>query len=183
MKKFLALVMVGVMTIGTAAMAASSPSASAVSASTESSGSYTYASESERLADEADLSVGEYNNACVGSAYGIADVLTMGFKQGLIVDGVKNNYSLLARKASQNMAVSAKKFANGKKILGVFSIANNRYKQGVQADLFCKQFAAGQKISVYQYVNGQWTKLTTSVRNEHIDVVLQGSGACVVIAE
>ena len=183
MKKFLALVLVGVMTVSTALFAAGSPSAEAVSASSSDSGKNAYANTDERLADEAGLTVAEYRNAVVGHAFGIADVLTMGFKQGLIVDGVKNNYSLLARKSNINMAQSAKKFANGRKILGVFAVANNRYKQAVQADLYSKGFAAGQKIAVYQYINGAWTPITASVRAEHIDLVLQGSGDVLVIAD
>ena len=183
MKKFLALVMVGVMVFGTAAMAAGSPSAEAISASSDAGVKQEYSSDAERGAAEEDLSIGEYISGAIGSAYGIPDTITMGFKQGLIVDGVKNNYSLLLRKSNINMAQSAKKFANGRKILGLGRLVNNRFKQAVQGDLYSKAFQAGQKVSVYQYTDGQWVKLAASVRLEHIDVVLQGGGDILVLAD
>ena len=164
MKKFLALVMAGVMVIGTAAMAAGSPSAEAVSASSDASGvKQEYSSDAEKGAADEDISIGEYISGAIGSAYGIPDTITMGFKQGLIVDGVKNNYSLLLRKSNINMAQSAKKFANGRKILGLGRLVNNRFKQAVQGDLYSKAFAANMKVSVYQYTDGQWVKLASSV--------------------
>ena len=178
MKKFLALVLVGVMTFSYAAFATPSPSAQAVSATTEDSLTTFF----RQAAAEAGMSEQEYSNNSVVEIKGIEDVAPMGIPTGVYVDGKKINYSIRIFKLSKADIEAVKAFAGKRKILNTFGI-KNRYKQNIQASFYSPRIKAGDKVSVYQMVGKELVKLTSSVRDDHVDVVLQGTGYVVVLAE
>ena len=90
MKKFLALVLVGVMAFSTAVLAAPSPSAQAVSATVASNngGGKTAL---QQAAEEAGMSEQEYSNNSVVTIDGIEDVAPMGIPTGIYLNGKKIN--------------------------------------------------------------------------------------------
>ena len=182
MKKFLALVMVGVMTIGTAVFAAPSPSSSAVSAESSSTKADPAAA-LEAAASSEGLSVQEYLNNAVTNVPGLAaaDVAPMGIPKGAIINGVNTNFSVRIAKPSKAQVQAGQKAISGK-ILNVLGIAN-KPAGTVQIAIYCKAIKADSKVGVYQLINGQLVKLVSSVRAEHVDVVLQGNGPVFVVAE
>ena len=180
MKKFLALVLVGVMTFSSAVLAAPSPSAQAVSAtaSTNSSGKTAL----QQAAEEAGMSEQEYSNNSVVTIDGIENVAPMGIPSGIYLNGKKINYTIQIFKLGKADINKIKQFAGKRRIINTFGV-KNRYKDNVQASFYSAQLKKGDKVGVYQNVDGQLTKLTSSVRDEHVDVVLQGTGYIVVLAE
>ncbi len=181
MKKFLALVLVGVMAFSGAVLAAPSPSAQAVSATVSSSndGGKTAL---QQAAEEAGMSEQEYSNNSVVTIDGIDDVAPMGIPTGIYLNGKKLNYTIQIFKLGKNVVKSVKDFAGNRKIINTFGI-KNRYDQNVQASFYCPRIKSTDKVSVYQKVGNEMVKLTTKVRDEHVDVVLKGSGYVVVLAE
>ena len=173
MKKFVALLIVGVMTLGMTAMAASSPSASAVKAKVASESPVVAAAAKENMTVE------EYVNNTVVTAPGVENAVPMGVPQGAIINGVKTNYPIAITKASKDIAAEAAKLG---KVLNVFGI-KNKPAGTVQITIYSSKITADQKIAVYQKVDGTWVKLVSSVRAEHIDVVLAGKGPLAIIAE
>ena len=173
MKKFVALLIVGVMTIGMTSMAAASPSASAVKASVSKEEAIAAAAASENMTVE------EYVNNTVVSAPGVEDAVPMGVPSGGIVNGVKTNYSIVITKASKAVAAEAAQFG---KVLNVFGVKNTPAGT-VQITVYSSKIKAGQKLAAYQKVDGKWVKLVSSVRAEHIDVVLVGRGPLAIVAE
>lgn len=174
MKKFLALVMVGVMTMGMATMAADSPSASAVAASVPAA--------VQTAAAERNMSVAEYQNNAVAEIAECPTVEPAGVPSGCYVNGVKTNYSLNIAKPNKATTEAAKALATSVKgnVLSVMNLTNAP-KGEVQFSIYCKSVAAGQKIEVYQLINGVWTKCVINVRAEHVDVKLAGNGPIVVV--
>jgi hypothetical protein len=181
MKKFLALVLVGVMAFSGAVLAAPSPSAQAVSAtvSTSNGGGKTAL---QQAAEEAGMSEQEYSNNSVVTIDGIEDVAPMGIPTGVYLDGKKINYTIHIFKLGKPVIKSIKDFAGKRKIINTFGI-KNRYDQNVQTSFYCPRIKATDKVSVYQKVGNEMVKLTSSVRDEHVDVVLRGTGYVVVLAE
>lgn len=173
MKKFVALLIVGVMTLGMTAMAASSPSASAVKAKA------TSVSPVAAAAAKENMTVEEYVNNTVVTAPGVENAVPMGVPQGAIINGVKTNYTVAITKASKNVAAEAAKLG---KVLNVLNI-KSKPAGTVQITIYSSKIAAGQKIAVYQKVDEKWVKLVSSVRAEHVDVVLAGKGPLAIIAE
>ncbi|MBR6147124.1 MAG: hypothetical protein IKQ44_02075 [Lachnospiraceae bacterium] len=181
MKKFLALVLVGVMAFSTAVLAAPSPSAQAVSATVASNngGGKTAL---QQAAEEAGMSEQEYSNNSVVTIDGIEDVAPMGIPTGIYLNGKKINYTIHIFKLSKAQIKAIKEFAGNRKIINTFGV-KNRYDQDVQTSFYCPKIKETDKVSVYQNVNGKMEKLTSSVRKEHVDVVLKGKGYVVVLAE
>lgn len=174
MKKFLALVMVGVMTFGMATMAADSPSAAAVAASVPAT--------VQTAAAERNMSVQEYQNNAVTEIADVPTVEPAGVPSGCYVNGVKTNYSLNLAKPNKVTTDAAKAQAAAVKgnVLSIMNITNAP-KGEVQFSIYCKSVAAGQKIEVYQLINGVWTKCVINVRAEHVDVKLAGNGPVLVV--
>ena len=181
MKKFLALVLVGVMTFSGAAFAAPSPSAQAVSAtvSTSNGGGKTAL---QQAAEEAGMSEQEYSNNSVVTIDGIDDVAPMGIPTGIYLNGKKLNYTIHIFKLGKPVIKSIKDFAGNRKIINTFGIKNG-FDQNVQTSFYCPRIKATDKVGVYQKVGNEMVKLTSSVRDEHVDVVLKGTGYVVVLAE
>ena len=125
------------------------------------------------------MSVGEYVNNAITSTPGIENAAVMGMPQGVIVDGVKINYTIRISKATKGDVASALSLG---KVLNVFKIKNNPFAKA-QVTIWCPNVEAGQKITVYQVVDGQWKALTSSVRAQHIDVVLEGKGLVAVVTK
>ena len=182
MKKFIALVMVGVMALGMSTMAAVSPSASAVAATVEAAPANTTPAYVAEAAAE-NMTVGEYlNNAVATAPAGItgeaaSEVKPIAVGTGAYINGVKTNYTIKLGKVDKNTALSASKLG---KIVNAFTL-KNKPAGSVQIAVYCKSVKAGDKITVYQLVNGTWKKLVSSVRAEHVDVVLEGNGAVVIV--
>lgn len=175
MKKFVALLIAGVMTFGMTTMAASSPCASAVKADVEAAKTAAV----EAAAASENMSVAEYVNNTIMSTPGVENAVPMGVPTGTIINGVKTNYSIVLKKVSKEVALEAAQFG---KVLNVLGIKNKPYGT-VQITIYSPKIEAGQKIAVYQKVDGKWTKLVSSVRAEHVDVVLAGNGPLAIIAE
>ena len=180
MKKFLALVLVGVMAFSTAVLAAPSPSAQAVSATVASNNGGKTALQ--QAAEEAGMSEQEYSNNSVVTIDGIEDVAPMGIPTGIYLNGKKINYTIHIFKLSKAQIKAIKEFAGNRKIINTCGV-KNRYDQDVQTSFYCPKIKETDKVSVYQNVNGKMEKLTSSVRKEHVDVVLKGKGYVVVLAE
>jgi len=170
MKKFIALVMVGVMALGMSSMAAGSPSAAAVKAQVSAPAASTTV---------ASPATAEEVNNVVTKTPGIENAEVVGIPQGLLVDGVKINYTIKIAKVTKAEATSALSLG---KVLNVFKVKNNQFKNA-QVAIWCPAIKAGQKVSAYQCVDGQWKKLVSSVRAEHIDVVLAGNGLVAIVTE
>ena len=181
MKKFLALVLVGVMAFSGAVLAAPSPSAQAVSA-TVSSNNEGGKTALQQAAEEAGMSEQEYSNNSVVTIDGIEDVAPMGIPTGIYLNKAKINYTIHIFKLSKAQIKAIKEFAGNRKIINTFGV-KNRYDQDVQTSFYCPKIKETDKVSVYQNVNGKMEKLTSSVRKEHVDVVLKGKGYVVVLAE
>lgn len=151
MKKFLALVLVGVMTVGTAVMAAGSPSANAVSSTLE------------QAAKEDGMSVQEEsNNALVDADAGVdkADAISAGVPQGTIINGSKTAFSIRLKRATKAQVDNAKKIAvKGKKFRRAL-VLKNKPAGNVVFNVYLPQGAAG--VVAYQYVNGQAFQVTTA---------------------
>ena len=180
MKKFLALVLVGVMTFSGAVFAAPSPSAQAVSATaTSNNGGKTAL---QQAAEEAGMSEQEYSNNSVVTIDGIDDVAPMGIPTGIYLNGKKLNYTIHIFKLGKPVIKSIKDFAGNRKIINTFGIKNG-FDQNVQTSFYCPRIKATDKVGVYQKVGNEMVKLTSSVRDEHVDVVLKGTGYVVVLAE
>ncbi len=161
MKKFLALVLVGVLTVGTAVMAADSPSASAVASNNSSSSSSNSALE--QVAKEDGMSVEEeLNNALVDADAGIdkADAISAGVPQGTIINGSKTAFSIRLKRATKAQVNNGKNIAvKGKKLRRVL-ILKNKPAGNVVFNVYLPQGAAG--VVAYQYVNGQAFQVTTA---------------------
>ena len=177
MKKFLALVCVGVMALGATVMASPSPTACSVVAATP---AVAETPSIETAAANMGLTVSEFSNNAVVSTPGISGTEAVGVPKGIIVNGKKVNYSLQVRKVSKQVAQSASAFANGKKVYNVVGFGNMP-KGDVQFTIYCKSLKAGDKVSAYQLINGQWVKLTSVVRDNNIDVVVSGNGPVLVM--
>ncbi|MBO4845807.1 MAG: hypothetical protein J5525_05805 [Lachnospiraceae bacterium] len=151
MKKFLALVLVGVMTVGTAVMAAGSPSANAVNATLE------------QAAKEDNMSIQEEsNNALVDADAGIDknDAIAVGVPQGTIINGVKTNFSIRLRRATkkeveagQTITIKGKKFRRALKV-------KNKPAGTVIFNVYIPSGADG--VVAYQIIGGQKVQLTTA---------------------
>ena len=177
MKKVIAVVLTVAMTLGMAmtTMAAASPSASAVKVSVEEAKAAALA----EAAAKDNMSVQEYRNNMIESTPGVENAIPMGVPQGAIINGVKTNYPIRISKVSKEVALEAAQLG---KVLNVINI-KNKPAGTVQITIYSSKIAAGQKVSVYQKVDGIWTKLVSSVRAEHVDVVLAGNGPLAIIAE
>lgn len=173
MKKFLALVLVGVMTFGVSVMAAPSPKASDVVDATPAI---------EKVAGDLGLSVEEFSNNAIISTSGIEDTEPVGVPQGILVNGKKVNYSIQIAKVSKAVAGSASEFANGKKVYNVVGFSKMP-KGEVQFSIYCKSLKAGDKVSAYQLIDGKWVKLTSAVRDNHIDVLVSSNSPVLIMAD
>jgi len=174
MKKFLALVMVGVMTFGMVAMAAPSPSASTVVATPAEAALQAVKTQ----AAAAGMTTEEFVNNTVTSAPGVEDAAPVGIPTGAYINGVKTNYTVRMTKSTAAVAAEAKTL--GKKVLNAFAVSNMP-KGDIQIALYMPTVKAGQKISVYQKIDGKWVLCKSSVRAEHIDVILVGNGPVAVV--
>ncbi|MBR3634651.1 MAG: hypothetical protein IKN47_00530 [Lachnospiraceae bacterium] len=169
MKKFLALVLVGVMAIGTAVFAAPSPSASTVSGSeatvsSSSSSSSNSNASLEQVAKEDNMSVAEeLNNALVDADPGVAkeDAITAGIPQGTVINGVMTAYSIRLRRATKAQIDAGNKFAvKGKKFRRALRL-KNKPAGSVTFNVYLPQGADG--VVAYQFISGQAVQLTTAV--------------------
>ena len=165
MKKFLALVLVGVMTVGTAVMAAGSPSAEAVESKvTSSAASDSSNSTLEQVAKEDNMSVQEEsNNALVDADAGVAkeDAISAGVPQGTIINGVMTNFSIRLKRSTKKEVEAGKTITiKGKKFRRALKV-KNKPAGTVTFNVYLPQGADG--VIAYQIINGQKTQLTTAV--------------------
>ncbi len=175
------------MCFGVVAMAAPSPASSSVSGNSvvvtviSETPHTTPASTTSPVAVQAaaeNMTVEEFVNNTVASVPGVEDAIPVGVPSGAIINGVKANYSILMTKSTK--AVAAEAATLGKKVLNVFALRNKPAGE-VQISLYSPKVVAGQKISVYQKIDGKWVLCKSSVRAEHIDVILVGNGPVAVV--
>lgn len=165
MKKFLALVLVGVLTVGTAVMAAPSRTAADVPVpQVEASGSPSSSvSDLEQAAKEDGMSVQEEsNNALVDADTGIspADAITAGVPQGTLINGQMTAFSIRIKRGSKTQIDMGKKIAVAGKTLRRVLILKNKPAGNVVFNVYLPQGSDG--VVAYQYINGQAVQLTTA---------------------
>lgn len=175
MKRFIALVMVGVMAVGMSVMAAPSPVASSVApVAAENS-----QSSNEYKAAQANLSVNEYNNNVIASTPGIPDAYQIGQGGNCIVNGVKSNarVTLIKKNAKESAAAVAQATAvGGTAIAYVGTDANCKFTT-LGVNFYMPGIKAGDKIAVYQLVNGKWVKVTVNeIRLDHVVLTMENKG-------
>ena len=183
MKKFMALVLVGVMAFGMTTMAAESPSAAAVAAADPA----TVAGTVEYQAASVQMSVGEYVNNAVVSTPGLDSTTTykVGSGEKCIVNGVASNARLTLRKADKSTVESAKAQAAkvGGTVMNVVATSANCQYTTLGVNFYMPKVVAGQKIAVYQLIDGVWTPVTVNeIRQDHVVVTLSGKGAVMFVA-
>lgn len=172
MKKFLALVLIGVMAIGTAVFAAESPDAYSALVSTE---------QAQELMTTYGMSAGEVvNNSVSTAAPGLdeSNVIPMGAPAGCLIDGVPSGYTMQVRKATALEVLQGKQALPGKFIVNVLKPVNfPAGASAVQVPFYAKGVKAGDKISAYQINGGNVLQCKTNVRADHVDTVITSANA------
>ena len=194
MKRLLALILAGTMLIAMPVMAADSPNASSVKtepvASTQTASvpaveaSSVPAAVVEAAAAEG-KTVGEYMNNAVASVPGLENVVPIGQGGHVIINGAPSNQVFSVLKPTQANVYSAKAFAAtlGGKILNVVRInAAITGFQTARVNFYMNGVAAGQKIKVFQIVNGQWLEVeVVEIREDHVVVDMTALGTLAFI--
>ena len=193
MKKWIALAMAGAMFVSMPVFAAdgdgsdsanatvAAPAPEAVSAAPAEaiadSGVPAYVASA---AQEAGMSIGEYVNNAIVEVPGLPDATPICQGGHVIINGVPSNFTFALSKPSTALISSAKAQAAalGGKVMNVINVKApisgfatarvNYYMPGVKA---------GQKIAVYQLVNGQWKEVgVAEIREDHVVVDMTSLG-------
>lgn len=173
MKKFIALVMAGVMLFTTPVMAAGSPTASSVSAAV-----------AEAAAAEG-KTVGEYLNNAVTAVPGLDNAVPIGQGGHVIINGAPSNQVFTLLKPASVIVNSAKIFAEslGGRVLTVTNVkASVSGFKTAQVNFYMKGVTAGQNIKVFQIVNGRWLEVDViEIREDHVVVEMTSLGTLAFI--
>lgn len=157
MKKFLALVLAGVMTIGVSvsAFAASSPTAAVVAA-----------------AAAQGQSVAEYQNNAIVTMPGLPDVLPIGQGGHVVINGAPSNQTFTLYKPSAKDVNLAKAEAAllGGKIVAFTGVKGSAKFTTAGVNFYIKGIQAGMNIVVYQQMaDGTWAPVeATEIREDHV---------------
>lgn len=173
MKKFIALVMAGVMLFTTPVMAAGSPTASSVSAAVAAA------------AAAEGKTVGEYLNNAVTAVPGLDNAVPIGQGGHVIINGAPSNQVFTLLKPASAIVNSAKIFAEslGGRVLTATNIkASVSGFKTAQVNFYMKGVTAGQNIKVFQIVNGRWLEVDViEIREDHVVVEMTSLGTLAFI--
>ncbi len=180
MKKFIALLGIGVLFTSTAAFAATSPSAGAIYAEGFASGT------DQQAAAERGMSAGEYYNNTVVSTPGVENAVPVGQGGKIIINGVATNLTATLSKVSKSETEGAKSQAAALEgtLLNVIDISfpGVNYKVAT-INFYLKGLNANTKVVVRQYVNGAWVDVeVVEIREDHVVLNLTNSGAVAFVA-
>ncbi len=180
MKKFIALLGIGVLFTSTTVFAATSPSAGAIYAEGFASGT------DQQAAAERGMSAGEYYNNTVISTPGVENAVPVGQGGKIIINGVATNLTATLSKVNKSEAESAKSQAAALEgtLLNVIDISfpGANYKVAT-INFYLKGLNANTKVVVRQYVNGAWIDVeVVEIREDHVVLNLTNSGAVAFVA-
>ncbi len=180
MKKFIALLGIGVLFTSTTVFAATSPSAGAIYAEGFASGT------DQQAAAERGMSAGEYYNNTVISTPGVENAVPVGQGGKIIINGVATNLTATLSKVNKSEAESAKSQAAALEgtLLNVIDISfpGANYKVAT-INFYLKGLNANTKVVVRQYVNGAWVDVeVVEIREDHVVLNLTNSGAVAFVA-
>lgn len=198
MKKLIALVMAGAMLVSMPVLAAGdegsnsvsanaivAPAAPAAPAPAQAVTSDGIPAAVVAAAQEAGLSVGEYMNNAVVTVPGIPDASPISQGGHVIINGAPSNFVFALRKPSAAAVSSAKAQAAllGGKVMNVIDIkAPIKNFATARVNYYMPGVKAGQKIAVYQLVNGQWTAVgVAEIREDHVVVDMTGLGTLMFV--
>lgn len=168
-KRMIALAAAAVMVCSAPVMAAESPSASAVLASVE------------RAAASEGKSVGEYTNNAVVEVPGLDAATPISQGGHVIINGAPSNVIFFLTKPTAQTVALAKAQAEmlGGKVLNVVATKSSVVSkfETAQVNFYAKGVKDGQRIKVYQLVNGEWVELeVVEIRADHVVVNMTSHG-------
>ena len=188
MKKWIALTLVGAMLAGMPVFAADSSSAysvqpperEAVSAPAEAIADEGVPAAVVSAAQDAGMSVGEYVNNAIVEVPGIPDATPVCQGGHVIINGVPSNYTFSMGKPDTAAVSSAEAQAAalGGKLMNVVNVKAPISSFGTaRVNYYMPGVKAGQKIAVYQLVNGQWKAVgVAEIREDHVVVDMTSLG-------
>lgn len=197
MKKLIALALAGAMVFSTPVMAAETNSATtsavasavakdaktvvvvAAPASTETPVPAVVAS-----ASAEGKTVGEYMNNAVVTVPGLTNATPLAQGGHVIINGAPSNqtFSVLKPALAHVNSAKAQAAALGGRVLNVAQIKASVRFNTATVNFYMPGVKAGQNITVYQLVNGQWVALTVSeIREDHVVVNMTSLGTLAFI--
>ncbi len=207
MKRFLALITIGIMVLGACMVVSAAPdsdsvsgnsiSGNAVSESSSVSSGPDYSAyiaeigesgvsvEVYTAAQEAGLSVAEYVSNSIIEVPGLKNVTPVGQGDKIVVDGKKTNQTFSLRKPLSTYVSSAKSQAAslGGSVLNVVDVQGGIASgKTASVNFYMPGVQAGQNIQIYRYNKGQWNSLNvTEVRADHVVVDMTETGVLAFI--
>lgn len=186
MKKILAIVLSTVMMVGMtlSVCAAGSPSACApVAAPTMIDGISTTII---NAAAAANMTVGEYRNNVIAEMPGLAkeDVIPVGQGGHVMFNGAPTNVTFNVVKQNKATIESAKTLvaakAKGYKVFNVLGVKGPGKFNVATVNFYTKGIKAGDKVKVYQLVNGELVEVKVNeIREDHVVVDMTQLGVLV----
>ena len=198
MKKWIALALAGAMLVSMPVFAADG-SGSAQADKAEPVPEAAAAAPAEAIADsgvpahvsaaaqEAGMSIGEYMNNAIAEVPGIPDATPVCQGGHVIINGAPSNFTFALSKpnAAAIASAQAQAAALGGRVLNVVSVKAPISGFGTaRVNYYMPGVRAGQKIAVYQLVNGQWQAVgVAEIREDHVvvDMTSLGTLAFVVL--
>lgn len=200
MKRFLALIIAGVMVCGACLVVSAAPcdSVSGNSISENSAGEYdaegaAFMREIEEsgvsqevffAAQNEGKSVREYISNSVITVPGLDEVTPVGQGGKIIIDGKTSNVNFSVQKPLLAHVNAAKTQAAslGGSVLNVVNMYSNVSFATASVNFYMPGVKTGENIQVYQYVNGQWVSLSVSeIRDDHVVVDMTSLGVLAFI--
>lgn len=180
MKKVIALTAALSLVFSSTLFAAESPSAKAIVAES------TKVATVETAAAAANMTVGEYLNNAIVETPGVPDAMPVGQGGSILINGVKTNATVTLGKVTKATAEAAlaQAAAVKGKLLNVMSTKVPGANFSVATvNFYLKGLAAGQKVAVYQLVDGAWVALNVvECRADHVVVDMTKSGVIAFVA-
>lgn len=191
MKKWIALTLAGVMLVSTPVFAIGGsnsgtaesvlpPQREEVSAPAEAIADDGVPAAVAAAAQDAGMSVGEYVNNAIVDVPNIPDVTPVCQGGHVIINGVPSNFTFSLGKPAAAEVSSAKTQAAalGGKLMNVVNVKApiNGFRTA-RVNYYMPGVKAGQKIAVYQLVNGQWKEVgVAEIREDHVVVDMTSLG-------
>ena len=192
MKKLIALTLAGAMLVSVPVFAADGGSGSGNAASVTPREEVTAPAPAAAVTDygvpaavvtaaqDAGMSVGEYVNNAVVEVPGVPDVTPVGQGGHVIINGAPSNLTFTLRKANAAEISSAKAQAAvlGGKLMNVVQVkAPINGFASAKVNYYMPGVKAGQKVTVYQLVGGQWVAVSVAeIREDHVVVDMTSLG-------
>lgn len=131
-------------------------------------------------AQEAGMSVGEYVNNAIVEVPGVPDATPVCQGGHVIINGVPSNFTFSLGKPDTVAVSSAQAQAAvlGGRLMNVVNVkAPIKSFNTARVNYYMPGVKAGQKIAVYQLVNGQWTEVgVAEIREDHVVVDMTSLG-------